>query len=180
MEKLFFIQFNVSKVAAYSYLLDDTDNDHPSISFYSSMCSVAQGLLCELLLSLSACSRNVCFLFRSQSFGASIDFLSASFFFFNRQQLCRFLFCPRFLPNKLLRKSLFQEKKNSFLWGGLFCFVFVFVQLSVFFFLLFPEAHVVWSKRKQCFLKLREEASAERRRLQGFHVSAADNCHYWT
>lgn len=41
MEKLFFIQFNVSKVAEYSYLLDDTDNDHPSISFYSSMCSVA-------------------------------------------------------------------------------------------------------------------------------------------
>jgi hypothetical protein len=39
---------------------------------------------------------------------------------------------------------------------------------------------VVWSKRQQRFLKLREEASAERRGLQGFHVSAADNGHYWT
>lgn len=111
----------------------------------------------------------------------SISFLQVSSSSSIASSCADFLFCPRFLPNKLLRKSLFQEKKKIlFFGGGLFCFVFVFVQLSVFFFLLFPEAHVVWSKRKQCFLKLREEASAERRRLQGFHVSAADNCHYWT
>lgn len=57
----------------------------------------------------------------------SISFLQVSSSSSIASSCADFLFCPRFLPNKLLRKSLFQEKKKFLFFGGgavLFCFCF--------------------------------------------------------